>query len=187
MSAAAILSRLKESGVSVAVAGDDIRVKGPKSILTPVMLDELREHKPELVLLLKDTPKPAAPTIDAVAERIGAWLEVTDNPPCPCSKAWRDLADATADFALGVWAYPALIAGWGDGALLAVDEGLVSEKLRRGFHLMNIDSNAATLMTGKGELEHFRRPRTAAPPWWRDPRVAIAAHNASAHAARKGN
>jgi hypothetical protein len=45
--------------------------------------------------------EPPALTIDQVAERIEGWLRITDNPPRNCTKAWKDLADATEAFALG--------------------------------------------------------------------------------------
>ena len=125
------------------------------------ILDELEEQPPA-------SPPLRALTLDDVAERIGSWLKVTDNPPRNCTKAWKDLADETSDFALGCWAYPAVMTGWSDTALFAIDEGLIPEKLRRGFHLMNVESDAATVMNSKGELEHFRRPRTMQPPWWQD-------------------
>ena len=178
--AIALLEQLKASGLTVSVDGEHIDIEGPPAALDAMPVDELRAHKAEIIKVLTcvraTPPKPAAPTIDDVAERIGAWLKVDDNPPRPCSRVWRDLADKTSDFSLSVWAYPA---GWGDGALFAIDEGLIPEKLRRGLHLMKIDADAATVMTGKGELEHFRRPRTTQPPWWQDPRVA-AHHNTPA-------
>ena len=184
--AIALLEQLKASGLTVSVDGEHIDIEGPPAALDAMPVDELRAHKAEIIKVLTcaraTSPKPAAPTIDQVAERIGAWLKVADNPPRSCSHVWRDLADKTSDFALGVWAYPAVIAGWGDGALFAIDEGLIPEKLGRGLHLMKIDADAATVMTGKGELEHFRRPRTTQPPWWQDPRVA-AHHNTPAKAA----
>ena len=62
-----------------------------------------------------------------------------------------------------MWAYPAVMTGWSDSALFAVDEGLISEKLCRGFHLLNIDSNVATLMTGKGELGKLPAPANSGP------------------------
>jgi hypothetical protein len=127
-----------------------------------------------------------APTVDQVAERIEAWLRITDNPPLNATKAWKDLADETSDFALSVWAYPAIMTGWSDGALFAFEEGLIPEKLRRRFHWMKIDADAATVMTGRGEIEHFRRPRTFGEPWWSDQRVAVH-QNTSARLAKKGN
>jgi len=188
--AIALLEQLKASGLTVSVDGEHIDIEGPPAALDAMPVDELRAHKAEIIKVLTcvraTPPKPAAPTIDEVAERIGAWLKVADNPPRPCSRAWRDLADKTSDFSLSVWAYPAVMAGWSDSALFGVDEGLILEKLRRGLHLMKIDPDAATLMTGKADLENFRRPRTAAPPWWRDPRVAVA-DNTSAQVARRGN
>jgi hypothetical protein len=130
-------------------------------------------------------PPSRAITCDEVAERIKAWLRIVDNPPRNCTKTWKDLADATEAFALGCWAYAALMAGWSDAAIFAIDEGLVPQQLRRGLHLMNIDVSAATVMNRKGELEHFRRPRISSPPWWQDQRVA-AHRNTSALVARKG-
>ena len=125
---------------------------------------------------------PRIVTCEQAVERIEVWLRIVDNPPRNASKLWKDVADATEVFGLGCWAYAAVMAGWSDSALFALDEGLIPEKLRRGLHLMKLDANAATLMTGKGELEYFRRPRTMQPPWWQDPRVA-AHHNTPAKAA----
>ena len=56
----------------------------------------------------------ALPTlvIDEIAERINSWLKATDNPPRNATGIWKDLAEETEDFALGVWAYPAVMTGW---------------------------------------------------------------------------
>jgi hypothetical protein len=184
-----LLERLKASGLTVKVVGlDEIEIEGPPPALDAMPVDEIRRQKTEIIktlgALCKPEAKPPPLTLDQVAERIGSWLKVTDNPPRKASKIWQDLADATAAFALGCWAYAAVMAGWSDAALFAIDEGLMPEQLRRGLHLMNIDANAATVMNGKGELEHFRRPRTSSPAWWQDPRVA-AHRNTSAKAAKE--
>ncbi len=153
-----------------------------------------RSELEEILDLFKDPneqaePSPSVPgprsfTIDEIAERIGSWLKVTDNPPRHATIIWKDLAGATADFALGVWAYPALMTGWSDSALFAIDEGLIPHMARVGVMLMKLDSDGAAFLNGKGEIEFFRRPRTAQSPWWQDPRVS-AHQNTSARAAKE--
>jgi hypothetical protein len=128
-----------------------------------VFIDEFLPHQSTSISVADPL---IVPTLDDVAERIGSWLKIADNPPRHSTKTWKDLADETSDFALSVWAYPAIMTGWGDGALFALDEGLIPEKLRRRFHWMKVDADAATVMNSKGEIEHFRRPRTTSPPWW---------------------
>jgi TubC N-terminal docking domain len=190
MSAAvALLERLKASGLTVEVDGEHIEINGPDAALDTLPVEELRAHKAEIIQVLTcaraTSPKPPAITADEVVARIETWCRVCDNPPAGASEMWKNLADATLDFALGCWAYVAGMTGWSDGALYALDEGLIPEKLHRKLHIMKIETDAATVMNGKGDVEHFRRPRTLAPPWWQDPRVA-AHQSTSARVARKG-
>jgi len=184
-SATVLIEQLRASGLTIKVIGtNEIEIEGPEAALGVIPVEDIKHHKTEIIKTLTIPPEPEPLTAEQVIERIEHWLQITDNPPRSCSHVWSDLADKTSDFALGVWAYPAVIAGWGDSALFAIDEGLIPAKLRRGLHLMKIDADAATVMTGKGELQHFRWPRTTQPPWWQDPRVA-AHHNTPAKAARE--
>ena len=185
-SATALIEKLNASGLTIKVVGaNEIEIEGPEAALDRMPVEDIKRHKGEIIKALTVPPEPEPLTAEQVTERIEQWLQITDNPPRSCSHGWRDLADETSEFAFGVWAYPAVIAGWSDAALFAIDEGLIPEKLHRGFHLMNIDGNTATLMTGKGELEHFRRPRTTQPPWWQDPRVAAHHNNTPAKASNE--
>jgi hypothetical protein len=188
--ATALLERLKASGLTVKVVGsDEIEIEGPPPALDAMPVDEIRRQKAEIIKTLgapcEQEPKPPPLTLDQVAERIGFWLKVTDNPPRNASKIWKDLADATEAFALGCWAYAAVMAGWSDGGLYALDEGLIPQQLHRGLHLIKIESDAASVMNGKGNIEYLRRPRTTSPPWWNNQRTA-AYQNTPARAARKG-
>jgi hypothetical protein len=181
-SATALIEQLRASGLTIKVIGtNEIEIEGPEAALGVIPVEDIKRHKTEIIKTLTIPPEPEPLTAEQATELIEHWLQITDNPPRSCSHVWRDLADKTSDFALGVWAYPAVTAGRGDGALFAIDEGLIPETLRRGLHLMKIDADAAAVMTRKGELELFRRPRTTQPPWWKDPRVA-AHHNTPAKA-----
>jgi hypothetical protein len=56
--AAAILTRLRTAGVSIAVEDGKVLLEGPEEALNDAVLDEVRTHKPEILELLK-TPAPS--------------------------------------------------------------------------------------------------------------------------------
>jgi len=69
MTAAALLANLSARGVRIRVAGDCLRL-APREALTPELLMEVREHKPQLLALLD-------------CERVGGRLEAA-------FAAWRE-------------------------------------------------------------------------------------------------
>ena len=54
LAATELLSSLVASGVHLGVTGDELEIEGPKEILTRRVLDELRNHKQELLQLLAE-------------------------------------------------------------------------------------------------------------------------------------
>jgi hypothetical protein len=101
------------------------------------------------------------------AERIESWLRALDRLPKACTEQGRQLERVTNQFWLGPWAHVALVAGWTDGELFSLASGLVPAMARQRLHIVRIDSQGATLLTGKV----FPRRRTSDPPWWLDERV----------------
>ena len=83
MSAAtAILEQARHLGVSLRVAGDKIKVKGPKRAVEEIV-PVLREHKPEVMAALADPPTPSIfqwlpldqdAVQEALEERIGILM-----------------------------------------------------------------------------------------------------------------
>jgi hypothetical protein len=66
MTAAALLTELRNRGAAVAVVGDRLRVEAPVGTVTPEMREALAAHKPELLRLL------STPTLDADAGQLVA-------------------------------------------------------------------------------------------------------------------
>ena len=187
MSASVVLTRLKEAGVTVAVADGQLKLKGPKSVLNDDVLSELRAIKAELITLLsqpeadatavRKPPSPPQPDADEVAERITSWLEAMDRLPKACGPYGLRLKTITTDFALGCWAYPAVQHGWTDADLFALDGGLISEMSRRALHFRAINEDAISLINGRGAFEEWpRRDMTDAVPWWEDERCVTRFH-----------
>jgi hypothetical protein len=52
------LSRLRSLNISLALAGDELRISAPKGVLTPDLRAELTQRKPEIVAFLRQA-KPA--------------------------------------------------------------------------------------------------------------------------------
>jgi hypothetical protein len=167
--ASAILTRLRDAGVTVAVADGQLKLKGPKSALGEDVLSELRAHKPALLQILAR----AAPLdLDAIAGRIEAWLRAMDRLPRACGIESQRLKAITLDFAFGCWAYDAVRLGWTDGQLFALDGGLIPEMARRPLHFRSIGENTIHVINGRGAYEEWpRRDMTDAAVWWLDDRV----------------
>jgi TubC N-terminal docking domain len=168
MSAAAVLTRLKAAGVSITVADGQLKVKGPKTVLSDDVLNELRAHKPALLqLLAKATPL----DLDGVAIRIGGWLHAMDQLPKACGIDAQKLKAITIDFAIGCWAQEAVRLEWSDADLFAIDGGLIPEMSRRALHFRAVGEDAIGLINGRGAYEVWqRRDMANALPWWRDGR-----------------
>jgi TubC N-terminal docking domain len=77
---AELLERLASAGCSVAVAGDRLRVRGPHEVLTPALLGELRERKPELLEALRTS----APTHSDLLRRAGDVAEAIHRHCAAC-------------------------------------------------------------------------------------------------------
>lgn len=169
-----ILRQARAAGISLAADGGRLKLRA-KQRPAPELLEALRRHKFELLALL-NTPQPCSGAVaplllDEAAARITVWLTAIDNLPEMSTQEGKRLAQLVEAFWLGPWARPALDAGWSDGDLFALDCGLIPEMSRQTLYFLHIDAEAARLMTGRGVVEHFHRPRTSAPPWWNDPRM----------------
>jgi amino acid adenylation domain-containing protein len=53
MSLISLLSTLKESGISVLLVEDNLKINGPKEKLTPELLEEIKEHKEQITFYLQ--------------------------------------------------------------------------------------------------------------------------------------
>ena len=51
--ALALLSELRELGVSLALEGEQLRYRGSSEVLTPALLEKMRAQKPQLLELLQ--------------------------------------------------------------------------------------------------------------------------------------
>ncbi len=54
VSAAELLATLARMGLSIAVDGDSLRVRGPRASMTPDIAQTLRDHRVELLALLDE-------------------------------------------------------------------------------------------------------------------------------------
>jgi DNA adenine methylase len=72
-----LLAGLRSRGVELTICGDKLRYNAPRTLVTPDLLDLLREHKPELLRLLAEHPEDggAHPAGNGVA--LGDRLQVT--------------------------------------------------------------------------------------------------------------
>ena len=55
MSAADVLRAAREQGIELIPDGDQLRYRGPREVITPDLLMELKRHKPDLTALLCET------------------------------------------------------------------------------------------------------------------------------------
>jgi hypothetical protein len=95
MDATEILAELSSRGISLVVNGNNVRCKGKQSVLTPELLETVRQHKHEILLLLSQAPSRAPSPVVAdlpfpignggldpvqveIAERHNARLGVVD-------------------------------------------------------------------------------------------------------------
>ena len=56
MTAREVIETLNSKGCSIRKAGDELRVRAPKGILTPDMIDTLKVRKQEIIRLLTSHP-----------------------------------------------------------------------------------------------------------------------------------
>ena len=99
----AILTRLRAAGVTVAAVDGELKLKGPRSALNSLVLEELRANKQALLKLLtrtvdelaaaefeeRATPLPLA--VEDAAARIEGWLCAIDQLPKACGMQGRRL------------------------------------------------------------------------------------------------
>lgn len=62
LSAAALLREARQLGVDVRANGDRLVVDAPQGVMTPGLLDALRRHKAELLVLVPERPPAPGPT-----------------------------------------------------------------------------------------------------------------------------
>jgi hypothetical protein len=163
-----------------------LKLKAPKEPPRE-LLDELRAHKPELVALLSqdavadadvgpsiatwERPSPLPLSNKDAAGRIEDWLRAVDRLPKACGAQGRRLKALTEDFALGPWSYPAVLNGWDDAQLFALDGGIIPEMSRRALHFRSIECELIVFINGRGEFEEWHpKEMTDALPWWQDDR-----------------
>lgn len=94
MTFAALLERLVAAGIILQAAGDRIRYSAPKGAMTPELADAVKEHRAELLMLLRD----GRPTTENVAV-ILAWSAFPDAVICdPYAEAERDAIETKEVF-----------------------------------------------------------------------------------------
>lgn len=112
---------------------------------------------------------------EAEVARIEGWLAALDRLPEARTPEVERLAQLTFEFALGNmahWGRAAIVSGWSDAELFAMDSGLIPEMNQRGMRLDEVTERFAWLARGEREFERVDRPQnTEQPPWWRDVRV----------------
>ena len=90
MSAAALVERLGAAGCSLTAEGNAVRVRGPRRVLTPEVLDELRQHKAEVInTLLLGRAGDLAAEVSAHVEGCGTCAAVffSTDESTPCCRA----------------------------------------------------------------------------------------------------
>lgn len=177
MSAAlGILKRAQAAGLTLTADGDQLRLKAARKP-EGELLEALKEHKAELLALLRAEAAKPLFSHDEVAARIERWLAAVDRLPGANNPAGARLKTFTKDFALGPWAYSCIQAAWTDPELFDINRGLVPEMARRALHFVNVSEDAITLMNGRGSLENWTHKDTNdACPWWEDP-TCVASFN----------
>jgi hypothetical protein len=182
MSAAAILSRLKQAGVSVAVADGQLKLNGPKAVLGDEVLNELRLAKPELLKLLS---KPAV---------ITEWRAAIEQVE-PAAPEWQRLKSTSLSFLVSHDAVVATENGWDAMSLFGVHKGMAPKErvdcwglvlfLAWGIHRRTVETigeKACALRTKTGAVQSQRRLRAnfdQAVPWWEHPAAAMQRNKAS--------
>jgi hypothetical protein len=126
MSAAAILVRLQAAGVSVAADGNNLKLRGPDTVITEATLAELRRHKVELLALLRNSrPVELGHDDDAsfYAAQIATWRREIEALPKANLREGMALVKTSLDFLASEWAMKALAAGWDEPALFGMFDG----------------------------------------------------------------
>jgi hypothetical protein len=178
--AAAILTRLRTAGVSIAVAGGKVLLNGPEEALGDDILDEVRTHKPEILELLK-TPElsPEGLITEWRASIAGVHTDLLEVAKLKTvSLRFLDSANVAA----------AIDAGWNATSLFGVHRGGYQKErldawgltafLAWGTHSHTIQAftrEECSLLTRSGSLLKLQRVRPnhdQAVPFWMHPALA---------------
>ena len=176
MSAAAVLSRLKKAGVSVAAEDGQLKLEGPKSALSDEVLSELRQIKSELLKLLSQ-PEPAV---------VAKWRAAIEQVE-PAAAEWQKVKGASLDFLASHDAVVAIENGWDAVSLFGVHKGAAPKAridcwglilfVALGVHgctIETIGEKVCALRTRTGAVQSMPRSRAnfdQAVPWWKHPAV----------------
>jgi hypothetical protein len=68
MTGASLIEDLTRRGVKMWAEGGELRCRGSKKTLTPEVLDQLKEHKPEILARLRPAPKQTAAEVESDAD-----------------------------------------------------------------------------------------------------------------------
>lgn len=175
MSAPAILSRLKQAGISVAVADGQLKLRGPKAALSEEVLSELRERKAELM----------APA------QIAEWRAAIEQVE-PAAADWQRLKRASLGFLNTPDALAAIGNGWDAVSLFGLHKGSAPKErldcwglvlfLAWGIHgctVETIGKQVCALRTRSGAVQSQPRARGnygQAAPWWQHRSVREVPH-----------
>ncbi|MGE5618092.1 MAG: hypothetical protein ACM3US_02410 [Sphingomonadaceae bacterium] len=86
-----LVADLSRRGLILEVAGNKLKIRGPRPLLTPNVLEVLREHKPEIVRLLsqKEGTDGRNAAVDAAVSGPGAQPVAQPPQPLDPEVAWR--------------------------------------------------------------------------------------------------
>lgn len=142
----ALMNRLSGSGVTLRLDGDAIVHRGPRSVLSPDVLANLRRHKAEIVAELQRQAEIGAPgflgtaggngckrdEVNSGEASAGSWhadaealrcriVAALDRVPAPRDQRGRRLIAETRKFLKSAWWTEAITCGWPLEALFGVD------------------------------------------------------------------
>jgi hypothetical protein len=183
--ARALITWLTSTGVTLRLDGDAIVHRGPRSVLRPDVLANLRRHKSEIVAELRFQAKTGSwpPEVNALQCRIVSELELL---PPPRDHSGRRLMAETRKFLESRWWVEALTCGWTLEELFGIDScapivcferwGLVvglALAPKRGDVIEHLDAKRAAIryLTGT-PLKNSRRTQLRFRPtettvvWW---------------------
>jgi hypothetical protein len=165
MIAQRLLDACRAAGLSLQLEGQDVFVEADRDP-PPALIAELRQHKAELIELLRAAP-------DDIDERAGvprSWAEgyaalCAMSPPSGFwPERWRRVVDVTGVF-LDRWADTAIACGWTDLDVFGCDPvrpaarfdcmGLVL--LLDRCEVVGVDEAGADLVMNTGARQRFRR------------------------------
>ena len=181
--AARLFETARAAGLSIEVDGADLVIETDRAI-PPDLLDDLRQHKAELIAVLVPPSRASTPTDPDELDELAALIEFGANVPrrwaegyaalCSMtppagfsSERWARIVDAAGVF-LDRWAADAIRCGWSDLDTFGCDRdrpdarfdamGLVM--LLDRMEVVGIDPDGADLIAtaGGAKLRFRRRP-----------------------------